>query len=54
MTIDFLSRMIGTVLFALIGARLGVESAPTIGLPTDITAAIFSPKEVKASLSFSI
>ena len=42
MTIDFLSRMIGTVIFALIGARLGVESATTIGLPADITAAIFA------------
>ena len=42
MTIDFLSRMIGTVIFALIGARLGVDSATFIGLPADITAAIFS------------
>lgn len=42
MTIDFISRMIGTVIFALIGARMGVESAATIGLPVDITAAIFS------------
>ena len=42
MTIDFLSRMIGTVIFALIGARLGVESSTTLGLPSDITAAIFA------------
>lgn len=42
MTIDFISRMIGTVVFALVGARLGVESSATIGLPTDITAAIFA------------
>ena len=42
MTLDFISRMIGTVIFALIGARLGVDSATFIGLPADITAAIFS------------
>ncbi|MBA3871104.1 MAG: PIN domain nuclease, partial [Anaerolineae bacterium] len=42
MTIDFLSRMIGTVIFALLGAKLGVDSASTMGLPPDITAAIFS------------
>ena len=41
MTIDFISRMIGTVVFALIGARLGVESSAVMGLPPDITAAIF-------------
>ena len=49
MTIDFLSRMIGTVIFALIGARVGVDSAPTLGLPTDITAAIFSKPRSNAS-----
>jgi uncharacterized protein YacL len=42
MTIDFLSRMIGTVIFALLGARLGVDSASTLGLPADVTGAIFS------------
>lgn len=26
MTIDFLTRIIGTVIFALLGARLGVEA----------------------------
>ncbi|MBN8620234.1 MAG: TRAM domain-containing protein [Anaerolineae bacterium] len=42
MTVDFVSRLIGTVLFALLGARLGVESASAVGLPTDVTAAIFA------------
>lgn len=42
MTADFMSRMIGTVIFALIGARLGVDATPAVGLPTDITAAIFA------------
>ncbi|MBI1279561.1 MAG: TRAM domain-containing protein [Anaerolineaceae bacterium] len=42
MTIDFISRMVGTVIFALLGLRLGVDSASAIGLPADISAAIFS------------
>ncbi|MCA0458832.1 MAG: TRAM domain-containing protein [Chloroflexi bacterium] len=42
MTIDFISRMIGTVVFALLGARFGVESAGAVGLPVDITSAIFA------------
>ncbi len=42
MTIDFISRMIGTVVFALIGTRLGVDAAPVMGLPPDITGAIFA------------
>lgn len=42
MTIDFLTRIVGTVIFALLGARLGVESATFIGLPPDVTAVIFS------------
>mgnify|MGYP003396148922 FL=1 len=42
MTADFMSRMIGTVIFALIGARLGADASPAVGLPTEITAAIFA------------
>ena len=42
MTADFMSRMIGTVIFALIGARLGVDASTAVGLPADITAAIFA------------
>jgi uncharacterized protein YacL len=33
MYIEFASRMIGMVLFALVGARLGVAAAPAFGLP---------------------
>ncbi len=33
MYIDFASRMIGMVLFALVGARVGVVVAPVLGLP---------------------
>ena len=56
MTADFVSRMIGTVIFALIGARLGVDASPAVGLPADITAtewidAVYSsPLETRFSI----
>jgi uncharacterized protein YacL len=42
MTPDFVSRLVGTVIFALLGARLGADSAPTLGLPVEVTSVIFS------------
>lgn len=43
MSADFVSRLLGTVLFALVGARLGAEiSSSVTGLPTDVTAVIFA------------
>jgi uncharacterized protein YacL len=42
MTADFLSRLVGTVIFALLGARLGADSAVPLGLPETATAVIFS------------
>jgi uncharacterized protein YacL len=42
MTPDFVSRLVGTVIFALLGARLGVDSAASLGLPVEVTSVIFS------------
>jgi uncharacterized protein YacL len=42
MSIDFASRMIGMVIFALIGARLGVNAAAAFALPELATSFIFS------------
>lgn len=42
MTPDFISRIIGTVIFALLGARLGSQAAPGLGLPDTVTSIIFS------------
>jgi len=42
MTPDFVSRLVGTVIFALLGARLGADSASTLGLPIEVTSVIFS------------
>jgi hypothetical protein len=33
MSLDFLSRMAGMVLFAFLGARFGADIGPTLGLP---------------------
>lgn len=41
MTADFMSRMLGTLVFALLGARLGVEWAGAIGLPVEVSAVLF-------------
>lgn len=35
MSLDFLSRVVGMVVFALVGARLGIDAAPTLGIPED-------------------
>lgn len=43
MSADFISRLIGTVLFALVGARLGADiPQPLTGLPSDVTAGILA------------
>ena len=42
MTPDFVSRIVGTVIFALLGARLGADSAQTLGLPVEVTSVIFA------------
>lgn len=42
MTPDFVSRIVGTVIFALLGARVGVDSAQTLGLPVEVTSVIFA------------
>lgn len=43
MSADFISRLIGTVLFALIGARIGADIPPAVtGLPGDATAVILA------------
>lgn len=42
MTPDFISRLIGTVIFALVGARIGSDSAVSLGLPTEVTSVIFA------------
>ncbi|MCB9450904.1 MAG: PIN domain nuclease [Anaerolineaceae bacterium] len=42
MTSDFLSRIIGMIVFALIGARLGIDTAPALGLAETSTSLIFS------------
>ncbi|MBZ0275136.1 MAG: PIN domain nuclease [Anaerolineae bacterium] len=42
MTSEFISRMVGMVVFALIGARLGADAAPSFGLPELSTSFIFS------------
>lgn len=39
-TVDFVSRIIGLFVFTIIGARLGVDWADTINLPTDASATI--------------
>ncbi|MBI5670315.1 MAG: PIN domain nuclease [Chloroflexi bacterium] len=43
MSADFISRVIGTVLFALVGARLGSDVPASItGIPSDVTAVILA------------
>jgi uncharacterized protein YacL len=37
MSLDFLSRIVGMVIFAIFGARIGVDLAPTLGIRTDLS-----------------
>jgi len=39
-TVDFISRIIGLFVFTFLGARLGANSAETLGLPADASAVI--------------
>lgn len=40
-TADFISRIIGLFVFTFVGARLGLEAAAPLSLPSDATALIF-------------
>lgn len=42
MSPDLISRIIGLILFALLGARLGADAAPTLGLPVTLVSVVFS------------
>jgi uncharacterized protein YacL len=42
MSLDFASRLLGMVIFAIVGARMGVDSAATLSLPTLATSFIFA------------
>lgn len=42
MSADFASRIVGMVIFALIGGRLGVDASSTLGLTAEITSFIFA------------
>jgi len=42
MSIDFVSRIVGMVIFALVGARVGIDLAPLIGYPQEGSATLFS------------
>jgi uncharacterized protein YacL len=42
MSADFMSRLIGMVLFALLGARTGIDIAPLINYPTEGSGLLFS------------
>ncbi len=42
MSADFVSRLIGMVVFMLLSGRLGVNAAASLGLPSDLTSFIFA------------
>lgn len=42
MSIEFTFRMVGMIVFALLGARFGLDSADTVGLPSDISSLLFA------------
>jgi uncharacterized protein YacL len=42
MSADFVSRLIGMIVFMLLSGRLGVNAADLLGLPSDLTSFIFS------------
>src|SRR5215207_7352560 len=41
MSLDFLSRMVGMVLLAFLGARLGADNGPSLGLPQPAGGILF-------------
>lgn len=42
MSLDFISRIVGMIIFALIGARVGIDIAPFIGYPQEGSATLFA------------
>jgi uncharacterized protein YacL len=50
MSVDFVSRIIGMVVFMLLSGRLGVNAAASLGLPSDLTSFIFILVGVLAGL----
>jgi uncharacterized protein YacL len=42
MTSDFVSRLVGTIIFGLLGARVGVDAAPVVALPAEASVLIFA------------
>ncbi|MDX2140930.1 MAG: PIN domain nuclease [Chloroflexota bacterium] len=42
MSIDFIFRMVGMVVCALIGARFGLDSSPAVGLPPEAASLLFA------------
>ena len=42
MSFDFIFRLLGMVVFALVGARLGVDIAAASGLPADLSSFVFA------------
>ena len=42
MSAEFASRILGMVIFALVGARIGVDTADVLALPELATSLIFS------------
>jgi uncharacterized protein YacL len=41
MSLDFLSRMVGMVVFAILGARLGADTGPSLGIPQQAGGILF-------------
>lgn len=42
MSLDFISRIAGMVVFGFVGARIGIDLAPSIGAPEDVTWFLFA------------
>ncbi len=42
MSFDFISRIVGMIILALLGARLGVDAASFIGYPREVAATLFA------------
>lgn len=42
MSIEFISRIVGMIIFALLGARVGLDVAPFIGYPLEGSATLFA------------
>ncbi len=42
MSVEFVSRLLGMIVFALLGARLGVDTAPLISYPAEASGLLFA------------